>query len=458
MPKHVIFSDLTKAAVGLGNVDNTSDAAKPVSTAQQTALNLKANLASPTFTGTVGGITKSMVGLGNVDNTADTAKPVSTAQQTALDAKAPLASPAFTGTPTGITKTHVGLGNVDNTADSAKPASTPQLQEMAQGVHAVGSGIDPTGVADSTTALQAKINAAATSAYGKAVYLPAGTFLCAGLTLPSGVSLIGYGTVLQAPSAATAPILTIAGSVDCTVRGITFKGNISQYTADTLGAASGTQEGIRLDDSCELILIDDCWFRNFGLAGLRAQTVGNPTTGSRFDGCTNKITNCQAENCYYGFWADTRAEYITFIGCTAIKNRFGMQIRGGNVNLLGCSINTNYLGLHIASDTNSGHGSAVGCHFNHNTNIAIQVDEQTNGYMFSGCQIFYGIVFLYLAGGVFFGNCTFGAVTIRAQGGGKNLLNDNFITGGTTMTHNYNSVTSSVTMHNNYRVDGTALS
>lgn len=37
----------------LGNVDNTSDANKPVSTAQQTALNLKSNIASPTFTGTV---------------------------------------------------------------------------------------------------------------------------------------------------------------------------------------------------------------------------------------------------------------------------------------------------------------------------------------------------------------------------------------------------------------------
>lgn len=45
-------------------------------------------------------LVKGDVGLGNVDNTADTAKPVSTAQQTALDLKAPLASPALTGTPT----------------------------------------------------------------------------------------------------------------------------------------------------------------------------------------------------------------------------------------------------------------------------------------------------------------------------------------------------------------------
>lgn len=43
---------LTSSDVGLANVDNTSDAAKPISTAVQTALNLKANLASPTLTGT----------------------------------------------------------------------------------------------------------------------------------------------------------------------------------------------------------------------------------------------------------------------------------------------------------------------------------------------------------------------------------------------------------------------
>jgi len=117
---------ITKAMVGLGSVDNTADTAKPVSTAQQTALNLKANVASPTFTGTVSGITKTMVGLGSVDNTADTAKPVSTAQQTALNLKANVASPTFTGTVSGITKAMVGLGSVDNTADTAKPVSTAQ--------------------------------------------------------------------------------------------------------------------------------------------------------------------------------------------------------------------------------------------------------------------------------------------------------------------------------------------
>ena len=69
------ISNLTKSAVGLGNVDNTSDANKPVSTAVQNAFNA---------------LTRSSVGLANVDNTSDVNKPVSTATQTALNAKADL--------------------------------------------------------------------------------------------------------------------------------------------------------------------------------------------------------------------------------------------------------------------------------------------------------------------------------------------------------------------------------
>jgi hypothetical protein len=63
----------------------------------QNQLNDKADIANPTFTGTVSGVTKTHVGLGNVDNTSDANKPVSTATQTALDAKANLSGATFTG-------------------------------------------------------------------------------------------------------------------------------------------------------------------------------------------------------------------------------------------------------------------------------------------------------------------------------------------------------------------------
>jgi hypothetical protein len=68
-----------------------------VTSAIQTQLDAKAPTADPTFTGTVSGVTKAHVGLGNVDNTTDANKPVSTATQTALDAKLNLSGGTLTG-------------------------------------------------------------------------------------------------------------------------------------------------------------------------------------------------------------------------------------------------------------------------------------------------------------------------------------------------------------------------
>ena len=47
------FSGITSLMVGLGNVDNTIDVNKPISSATQTALNLKAVINNPQFTGTI---------------------------------------------------------------------------------------------------------------------------------------------------------------------------------------------------------------------------------------------------------------------------------------------------------------------------------------------------------------------------------------------------------------------
>jgi hypothetical protein len=79
-----------------------------VTSAIQTQLDAKSPINDPTFTGTVSGITKSMVGLGNVDNTADVDKPISTATQGALDLKAPSANATFSGTISLPSTTSIG--------------------------------------------------------------------------------------------------------------------------------------------------------------------------------------------------------------------------------------------------------------------------------------------------------------------------------------------------------------
>ena len=92
---------VTKGQVGLTSADDTADADKPVSTAQQTALDLKADDSDLTaHTGNTSNphvVTKAQVGLTSANDTSDADKPVSTAQQTAINLKQNiLAEGAFT--------------------------------------------------------------------------------------------------------------------------------------------------------------------------------------------------------------------------------------------------------------------------------------------------------------------------------------------------------------------------
>ena len=142
-----------RANLGLGNVDNTADADKPISVATQAALNLKANaadlalkapLASPTFTGTVSGIDKSMVGLASVDNTTDAAKPISAATQAALDLKLNSNGNAATATKLASAKKINGVdfdGSADITvaADAGTLSGTLAIAKGGTGLTTVGT-------------------------------------------------------------------------------------------------------------------------------------------------------------------------------------------------------------------------------------------------------------------------------------------------------------------------------
>jgi hypothetical protein len=104
---------------------------------------------------------KAAVGLANVDNTSDADKAISSATQTALDLKAPLASPALTGTPsaptpalatnsTQIATTAFVQSLVANLIASA-PGALDTLDELAAAM-----GDDPNFAASVTTALAGK--------------------------------------------------------------------------------------------------------------------------------------------------------------------------------------------------------------------------------------------------------------------------------------------------------------
>lgn len=156
---------VTKSQVGLGNVDNTSDANKPVSTAQNTAIssaktevqnNLNAHTANVNNPHSV---TAHQVGAytqeetdAKIANLVDSAPEAlntlnelaaalgddsnfATTMSTELGKKATKdelkAHEEKVNNPHSVTKSQVGLGNVDNTADTEKPVSTAQATAIA---------------------------------------------------------------------------------------------------------------------------------------------------------------------------------------------------------------------------------------------------------------------------------------------------------------------------------------
>lgn len=146
---------VTKAQVGLGNVDNTSDVDKPVSNAVQAALDEVQNCIDThkSDKNNPHGVTKAQVGLGNVDNTSDMDKPVSAAVQAALDEVQSCIDThkADKNNPHGVTKTQIGLGNVDNTADADKPISGA-VQTALNGKASLSEVLTKTNTAEYTPA------------------------------------------------------------------------------------------------------------------------------------------------------------------------------------------------------------------------------------------------------------------------------------------------------------------
>ena len=121
---------VTKAQLGLGNVDNTSDSDKPISTATQKALDEKAEKTELSRhiadKSNPHGVTKAQVGLENVDNTSDMNKPISYQALSEFDSvKTAIREHSLNvSNPHKVTKSQLGLSEVDNTADADKPIST----------------------------------------------------------------------------------------------------------------------------------------------------------------------------------------------------------------------------------------------------------------------------------------------------------------------------------------------
>jgi len=274
---------LTKADVGLANVDNTSDVDKPISTATQNALNLKLNSNDPSVTNAREWTAQTVSQVEAEAGTATTRRAWTaervfqaiaawwnaSAFKTKLDGIQEGAQVNTVNSVAGkvgivtLAKADVGLANVDNTSDLNKPVSTAQAaaiaassnfqqagtgavvrtaqDKMREVVSVSDFGATGDGITDDTAAILAAITYAKTLSSPKLV-VGAGVFKTSGTLLfdmPNGSHIEFVGTIVSNVTATSAVII---GSETGNLRGYHVTGiKVQRTTNDTAGGSIGVQ-------------------------------------------------------------------------------------------------------------------------------------------------------------------------------------------------------------------------
>ena len=222
---------LSAADVGLSNVNNTSDANKPISTATQTALNAKAPSSASLASGT-------------------SFTPVSTIQAT--DVQAAIAE-MLTDTAAGTGSQTVGYKNASPNSSLrtvfAKLGDTLSVKDFG----AVGDGL-----ANDTLAINNGI--AAANAGKKALYFPPGIYqYSGGGSLTAGVTILGdgpYSSIIKALTAAPTYLFSCDG-VGSGIDGIGFVPGPTQTGGTWVKLVSpfSTIQNFRFDGDFNAILM-----------------------------------------------------------------------------------------------------------------------------------------------------------------------------------------------------------
>ncbi len=194
-------------------------------TAEADAIAAAGTAADTKVSTAVAALTKSSVGLANVDNTSDANKPVSTAVQTALDLKetvanvalkAPLASPALTGVPTAPTAAAA--------TNTTQVATTAYVRgEVAALVNSAGATLDTLGEIATALGNDANLSTTLTTAIGLKAPIDSPTFTGT-VTIPAGASISGFAPLASPTFTGTNNVaaLTASGLITASASGVAF--------------------------------------------------------------------------------------------------------------------------------------------------------------------------------------------------------------------------------------------
>ena len=262
---------------------------------------------------------------------------------------------------------------------------------------------------DDTNAIQTALNSY------KHVHLIKGIYNVSSIDMPSDSSITGSGnaTVINSNSSTYA----IKVGIRCELSYFNISGPLTSKPS-----GSGSGDGILITgDGLYNTRLNNLSIHGFRHFGINVESTGQAQANSV------TVSDCEIYHCYTGIFT-INGEYGRYIGCIVRSNSIGITNCGGNNSFIGCTIGDNTTGFNIenpAGAENNGHGSCVGCSFNHNTSWAIIASATQNGFLFSGCHVWYGKIFSENAQGIMFSGCTFGTnVSFTINSTSKTMIMD----------------------------------
>lgn len=248
-------------------------------------------------------------------------------------------------------------------------------------------------------------------------HLGAGDFWVDSLIMPANTSLIGCGNATKVYLKDGDNKFAIRMSSYCTVSDMWILGSQSTIThTSTVGTRHGILwQGNYTEDSSsahqpKAATISNVYIYAFSGGGITCYDTGY--------GTINYVaaTNVHIENCCAGLNISYWSEFHKFTNVRCWGGYYGCINNGGNNVFVNCDFSSN-TGVAFLMDNsqlqspNNSHGSCIGCVFNHtasNTGVGIKILNCNNGFVFTGCQIFYSQIQIEDTAGVTVASCNFG--------------------------------------------------
>ena len=282
-----------------------------------------------------------------------------------------------------------------------------------------GAILLPTGTtADRRAEIVDKLNT-----YGYCEFVAGDYYISAAIDLSDGHTIKGCGkeSVLRKTTSGTTDAFF---NIINNAKNVTIK-DLALYGANTVKPSTqntGNGEmGVYIEEQSERTTIENCLFSGFTRAGIFCANGYSLLTSIN-------VTNCNFIYCNYGIRFDEFGEFANITNCNFINNYYGTIVIGGNNKFANCGFDSNVVGFVLYDSsgvpTNDGHGSAVGCTFNHNSSRSIEITNIDNGYLFSGCNIFFGDILVSNSKGIQFDNCI--VMGTKTDGNGNIIGTANF--------------------------------